>query len=103
MGGGEDEKGRVEAGKPVRKLLQYRRQEAMEVSTRVTVVKGSGRILKAEPTGYDVRYKTKREVKDYIMAFGAKKKNGKMNMLLTEMGETEGRAMWGLGKIRSLE
>lgn len=56
MGGGEDGKGRVEAGKPVRKLLQYRRQEAMEVSTRVTVVKGSGRILKAEPTGYDVRY-----------------------------------------------
>ena len=58
--------------------------------------------MKAEPTGYDVRYKRKSEVKDYIMAFGAKK-NGKMKMLLTEMGETEGGAMWSLGEIRSLE
>lgn len=59
-------------GRPVRKLLQYFRQEMIEVSIRIIVVKGSGYSLKAEPTGYDVRHKNKREVKDDIMAFGAK-------------------------------
>lgn len=36
------------------------------------MVKGYGYILKAEPTGYDVRYESKRAVKDEIMVFEAK-------------------------------
>lgn len=30
-----------------------------EVSTRIIMVKGSGHILKAEPTGYDIRAREK--------------------------------------------
>ena len=35
----------------------------MEDSTGVIIVKGSGYILKAEPTGYDVRYESKKDVR----------------------------------------
>lgn len=59
----------MEASRPVRKLLQYCRPEMIKISTRV---KGSGCVFKAEPTGFDARYESKREVKDDIMAFGAK-------------------------------
>ena len=43
-----------------------------EVYTRLIVVIGSGYILTAEPIGYNVRYEGKREVKNDIMALGAK-------------------------------
>lgn len=35
----------------------------MEDSTRAITVKGSEYILKAEPTGYDVRYESKKDVR----------------------------------------
>lgn len=44
----------------------------MEVSTRAIAVKGSGYILKAEQTGYDVRYESNGAVKDDVIAFEAK-------------------------------
>lgn len=44
----------------------------MEVYTRVIMVMDSGYILKAEPTGYNVRYEGKRKVKNDIMPLGAK-------------------------------
>lgn len=62
----------MKVGRPVTKLLQYFREEMIEVSTRIIMVKVSGYILKAEPTGYDVRHENKREVKDDIMVFGTK-------------------------------
>lgn len=51
----------MEAGRPMRMLLQY--GKVRDDSTRVITVKGSEYILKAEPTEYDVRYESKKDVR----------------------------------------
>lgn len=52
------------------------------------MVKGYGYILKAEPTGYDVRYESKRAVKDE--AWYLRLSKWKEYMPLTEIRKTEG-------------
>lgn len=54
----------------------------------VIMVKGYGYILKAEPTGYDVRYESKRAVKDE--AWYLRLSKWKEYMPLTEIRKTEG-------------